>query len=116
MLIQFLYRDEPNVARFQSGLTTITNQIKPSYYAFQVPLAETSRRGTTTYLWGQLRAPSAAGPTATLQRQVGTAWRTVATIRRGAGGFLRWHGTLAERCRRPPARRHRSPARALTIT
>ncbi len=112
MLIQFLYRDEPNVARFQSGLTTITNQIKPSYYAFELPLAETSRRGTTTSLWGQLRAPGAAGPTATLQRQVGTAWRT----RRDDPP---WRGRLPplarhapQRCGRPPARRtgHRRAA------
>jgi hypothetical protein len=95
MLIQFLYRDEPNVARFQSGLTTIQNQIKPSYNMFELPLAETMRRGTTTFLWGQLRAPG-SGATATLQRQAGTAWRPVATIRRGAGGFFRWHGTLAK--------------------
>ena len=94
LLMQFLYRDEPNIARFQSGLVTVTNAVKPSYHAFELPLAELSRSGTHTYLWGQLRAP-AAGQTATLERHTSAGWSEVATIRRGAGGFFRWNGTLA---------------------
>ncbi len=94
LLIQFLYRDEPNIARFQSGLTTIGNAIKPAYHAFELTLAQTARSGTTTSLWGQLRAPD-TGTVATLEEHTGTTWRTVASIRRGAGGFVRWHGTLA---------------------
>ncbi len=49
-----------------------------------------------TPLWGQLRAPATVSP-AQIQRQVGAAWRTVATVRRGAGGFFRWTGTLPHR-------------------
>jgi len=94
LLMQFLYRDEPNIARFQSGLVTVTNAMKPSYHAFELPLAELSRSGTHTYLWGQLRAP-ATGQTATLERHTSAGWSEVATIRRGAGGFFRWNGTLA---------------------
>jgi hypothetical protein len=93
LLIQFLYRDEPTLARFQSGLVTLGNVPKPAYAAFELPLAETARTGTRTSLWGQLRAPG-TGPVATLERRVGSAWRRVATIRRGGGGFFRWHGTL----------------------
>lgn len=93
MLIHFLYRDEPNVARFQSGLTTLGGVAKPSLYAFELPLAETGRHGTLTSLWGQLRAP-ATGPTATLERRVGRSWRRIATVRPGAGRFFRWRGTL----------------------
>ena len=89
MLIHFLYRDEPNVARFQSGLITLTNAVKPAYAAFQLPLAQISR----TTLWGQLRAP-AAGSKARLERRVGSRWRTLATVHAGAGGYFRWSGKL----------------------
>src|SRR6478752_3668497 len=56
LLIHFLYRDEPSIARFQSGLVTLAGKTKPSYQAFELPLAEISRSGTRTSLWGQLRA------------------------------------------------------------
>jgi hypothetical protein len=90
MLIHFLYRDEPNVARFQSGLVTLTNAVKPAYAAYQLPLAQISRSA----LWGQLRAPG-AGSTARLEQRAGSAWRTLKTVRAGAGGYYRWNGTLA---------------------
>src|SRR5206468_13018713 len=54
LLIHFLYRDEPNLARFQSGLVTLANAAKPAYAAFQLPLAQIS----PSTLWGQLRAPA----------------------------------------------------------
>ena len=92
LLIHFLYRDEPNVARFQSGLVTLANKAKPAYNAFQLPLAQISRSGARAALWGQLRAPGATS--ARLERQVGSAWRTVATIRRGTSGFFRVTVTL----------------------
>jgi hypothetical protein len=93
LLIHFLYRDEPNVARFQSGLVTLTNKEKPAFNAFEVPLAQISRSGTRSALWGQLRAP-AAGSTARLERRVGSRWQTLATVHGGAAGFFRWTGTL----------------------
>jgi hypothetical protein len=93
LLIHFLYKDEPSVARFQSGLETLGGVPKPSLAAFGLPLAETARRGSTTSLWGELRAPG-AGSSATLQRKSGSAWRTLAHFRAGGGGFFRWHGTL----------------------
>ena len=89
MLLQFLYRDEPILARFQSGLVTLTNAVKPAYAAFQLPLAQIS----STTLWGQLRAP-AAGSTARIEKQVGSRWQTLATVHRGTGGFFRWTGKL----------------------
>jgi hypothetical protein len=89
LLIHFLYRDEPTLSRFQSGLVTLTNAVKPAYFAFELPLAQVSH----TQLWGQLRAP-AAGTTARIERQVGTTWRTIGTVHAGAGGFFRWTGAL----------------------
>jgi len=93
MLIQFLYRDEPTLSRFQSGLVTLGDSEKPGFDAFELPLAETARTGTRTSLWGQLRAPD-AGSTATLERRVGSAWSRFATVSGGSGGFFRFTGTL----------------------
>jgi hypothetical protein len=90
MLIHFLYRDEPDLARFQSGLVTLTNGIKPAYAAFQLPLAQISR----STLWGQLRAP-AEGATMRLERRVGSRWTTFAPVHVGSGGYFRWTGKLA---------------------
>ena len=89
MLIHFLYRDEPNIARFQSGLVTLTNAVKPAYAAFRLPLAQIS----PTTLWGQLRAPD-AGSTAQLERRVGSRWRTLATVQASTGRYFRWTGKL----------------------
>jgi hypothetical protein len=89
LLIHFLYRDEPDIARFQSGLVTVTNAVKPAYAAYQLPLAQIS--GST--LWAQLRAP-AAGLTARIERLVGERWQMLATVQAGAGGYFRWNGTL----------------------
>lgn len=93
MLIHFLYRDEPVLGRFQSGLVTLGNRAKPALAAYELPLAETMRRGTTTSLWGQLRAADAPA-TATIERKVDRQWRRIATVRAGAGRFFRWTGTL----------------------
>jgi hypothetical protein len=93
LLIHFLYQDEPELARFQSGLTTVKGVPKPSLAAFELPLAETSRSGATTSLWGQLRAPNAGG-TAKLERRSGSNWVTLGTVRGGSAGFFRWHGRL----------------------
>ena len=89
LLIHFLYRDEPQVARFQSGLVTLTNAQKPAYAAFELPLAQFGR----TQLWGQFRAPAAAG-TGRLERRIGARWATLATVHAGTGGFFRWTGRL----------------------
>ncbi len=93
LLIHFLVRDEPNLARFQSGLLTLAGKAKPAYPAYQLPLAQVSRSGSRTSLWGQLRAPGAGG-SARIERRSGGIWRTVATVRPGAGRFFRWTGTL----------------------
>jgi hypothetical protein len=94
MLIQYLYRDEPNIARFQSGLVKLNGARKPSFAAFELPLAEISRTGSTVALWGQLRSPQTTS-TASLQAKRGAAWRTLATLRAGSGGYVTWRGVLA---------------------
>jgi hypothetical protein len=94
ILMQYLYRDEPDVARFQSGLVTLANKHKLSYAAFELPLAQTGRSGTLVTLWGQLRAP-AAGATARLLRKNGTHWSTIAVLHPSRAGYVKWRGHLA---------------------
>jgi hypothetical protein len=94
MLIQYLYRDEPNVSRFQSGLLTVNNAPKLAFAAFQLPLAQIARSGSTVTLWGQLRAPG-AGTTAHLQKRVGSRWVAVLTARASAGGYWTARARLA---------------------
>jgi hypothetical protein len=95
MLIHFLYRDEPELGRFQSGLLTIRNGTKPAYHAFELPLMEIARKGGEVSLWGQLRAP-AAGRTAVLERHTASGWRRVATLHGSPAGYVKWQGTLPE--------------------
>lgn len=92
LLIHFLYRDEPRLARFQSGLVTLHNVKKPAYSAFELPLAETARRGATVTLWGQLRASESSG--ATLERKLGHAWKKIAALHASPAGYVRWSGAL----------------------
>src|SRR5439155_25989218 len=60
MLIQYLYRDEPDLARFQSGLFWLSGKAKPALQAFELPLAEVDRKGAATTVWGQLRLGAGA--------------------------------------------------------
>ena len=62
MLIQYLYRDEPQLERFQSGLVTVAGQGKLSLDAFPLPLAQTGRSGSVAVLWGQVRPRAGAQP------------------------------------------------------
>jgi hypothetical protein len=55
MLIHYLYRDEPDIARWQSGLETIDGRPKPALHATMFPLAQIGRRGDRTTVWGQVR-------------------------------------------------------------
>jgi hypothetical protein len=55
MLIRFLVRDEESVGRWQSGLFTFGDTPKLSAAAFPLPLAQISRRGRVSTLWGQVR-------------------------------------------------------------
>jgi len=93
ILIHYLVRDEPTIGRFQSGLETLAGRRKPSYAAFQLPLAEVSRSGTRVVLWGQLRAP-AAGASYRLERVSPTRRWLTGSLTAGAGGTFTWHGGL----------------------
>jgi hypothetical protein len=95
MLIHFMLRDDVVNSRFetghwQSGLMTAGLVRKPSFYAYMLPLAQASRTGLRTAVWGQVRPRSGAQPYV-LQRYAGGRWVSVGTRRiTGRGGmFLR---------------------------
>jgi hypothetical protein len=117
MLINFLVRDEPDVGRWQSGLLSIGGVAKPSYYAFSLPLAEMSRHGATTVLWGQVRPGSGQRPYV-LQQLVFGRWKIVGSVQRtDSRGFLRRtvHATAGARFRLvSPSLDLTSPALAVT--
>jgi hypothetical protein len=62
MLIQFLYQDEPQTERFQSGLVTAAGRPKPSLSAFPFPLAAAGRVGSVARFWGQIRPRAGRQP------------------------------------------------------
>jgi hypothetical protein len=88
MLIHYLYRDEPDVGRWQSGLETADGRSKPARWAAKLPLAQVSRARARTTVWGQVRC--AATPTrVVLQRSTGVGWRGVTRVRTTPRGYLR---------------------------
>jgi hypothetical protein len=86
MLIHYLYRDEPDLARWQSGLETIDGRPKPALRATMFPLAQLSRRGDKTTVWGQVR-PGEGRQRYVLQQFLDGRWtnigRAATTDRRG---------------------------------
>ncbi len=73
MLIHYLYRDEPDLERWQSGLETVDGDAKPALRATMLPFAQVSRRSTRTTVWGQVR-PGSGRQAYVLQRLVGGEW------------------------------------------
>jgi len=55
VLIHFLVQDEPGADGWQTGLLDPDGLLKPSFEAFRLPLAQVSRRGLRTTVWGQVR-------------------------------------------------------------
>jgi len=89
LLIHFLVRDEPDARRWTSGFYTSRGKVKPSFAAYQFPLAQVSRRGTHTTLWGQVRPRSGRQPFR-LQKLNGGRWSWLEGTRSTtSGGFLR---------------------------
>jgi len=89
MLIHYLYRDEPDLGRWQSGLETIQGLVKPARAAMMLPLAQVSRRGPRTTIWGQVR-PGEGRQRYVLQRLVGGAWVGVGGVQvTNARGYFR---------------------------
>jgi hypothetical protein len=80
LLIHYLYRDEPELARWQSGLETIDGRVKPARAAMMLPLAQVSRHGSGASLWGQVR-PGTGRQGYVLQQLVSGRWVAVGGTR-----------------------------------
>jgi len=94
MLIHFLVRDEPRLGGWQSGLFYADGAAKPSRRAFALPLAQVSRRGTRTVLWGQVR-PGSGRRAYVVQRWNGRRWVNVGSVKRtGRNGAFQTVATL----------------------
>lgn len=88
MLIHYLVHDEPDVARFQSGLFDQRGKAKLAAAAFPLPLAHARRSGGTAVLWGQVRPRSGRQPYR-VQLSRNGAWRWATPTRRTSPrGFL----------------------------
>ena len=55
MLIQYLYRDEVTLSRFQTGLVYADDRPKPSLQGFKLPFAQMGRHELQAVVWGQIR-------------------------------------------------------------
>jgi hypothetical protein len=89
MLIHFLVRDEPDVARWQSGLFDAHGAAKPALRAFTLPLVQLARSGSRATLWGQVRPGRGAQG---YRLQIATRGRKLAAVTTGrtdTRGFLR---------------------------
>jgi hypothetical protein len=60
VLIHYLISDEPDPARWQSGVYTAADHAKPALQSLRFPFTERSRSGSRTTLWGQIRPGGAA--------------------------------------------------------
>ena len=87
LLIHYLVRDEPDTARWQSGLFTVADIAKPAYNAFRFPLAVRSRTGSRTVLWGQVR-PGTTNTYRLLRYANGTWNRVGPDLETSARGYL----------------------------
>jgi hypothetical protein len=93
MLIHYLYRDEPDLARWQSGLETVDGRPKPALLATMLPLMQISRDGARTTVWGQVRPGEGA------QRYVLQIWSGGRWVARGGAGLTSARGYLTRTVR-----------------
>jgi hypothetical protein len=112
LLIHYLYRDEPDLARWQSGLETVAGRVKPALRSMMFPLVEVSRHGATTRVWGQVR-PGTGRQRYVLQLRGANSWAPLGGVRLSSarGYFTRTvHAGKGSRIRLwYPARRVASP-------
>ena len=76
MFFQYLYRDEPEVSRFQSGLGP-NDHSKPSLQGFKLPFAQTDRKGDRAIIWGQVRGGRPGRKTYRLEVLQKNPWKPV---------------------------------------
>jgi hypothetical protein len=81
MLIQYLYRDEPILSRFQTGLVFVDGRWKPSLQGFRLPFAQMGRQGERAIVWGQIRNGRPGRKTYRLEVLRKNVWRPVGRVR-----------------------------------
>jgi hypothetical protein len=101
LLVWFLYRDEPHLDRWQSGLLRSSGRAKPGRTAFMLPIAQRARRASTAVVWAQVRPREGRQPyRLQLRRQGGWRWagpvrstdrrgELVRTVRARPGSWVR---------------------------
>ncbi len=88
MLIHYLYRDEPEVGRWQSGLMSAGGSAKPARAGYRLPLSQVSRQGLRTVVWGQMR-PGFGAQRYVLQQFRDGSWHSAGGVRKTtARGFF----------------------------
>jgi hypothetical protein len=88
LLVQYLVQDEPELARWQSGILTVSGARKPAYAAFELPLALEKRTATAARLWGQVR-PGSGVQEYRLEEFRDSSWRSIGgAARTGSRGFF----------------------------
>jgi hypothetical protein len=88
MLIHYLYRDEPQLGRWQSGFVSASGTSKPARRAYMVAISQAYRRGRTTAVWGHVRV-GVGRQLYVLQQWRAGRWRTVnGAYRTTQRGFL----------------------------
>jgi hypothetical protein len=88
VLIHYLVEDEPDPARWQSGVYTAADHAKPALRALRFPFTEQSRTGRRTTLWGQVR-PDEARTYRLLRFDAGKWVRVGGDMRTTARGYLK---------------------------
>ena len=88
VLIHYLVQDEPDPARWQSGVYTAADHAKPALQALRFPFTEQLRTGRRTTLWGQIR-PGGVATYRLLRYEAGTWVRVGADVRTSARGYLK---------------------------
>ena len=99
-MIQYLYRDEPQLSRFQTGLVFVDDHWKPSLQAFRLPFAQMGRRGLQAIVWGQVRDGKDGRKRYRLEVLRKNTWKPVgrARLTNDEGVFMR---TIRVQARRP---------------
>ena len=97
MLIQYLYRDEVKLSRFQSGLVFADNRWKPSLQGFKLPFAQMARHGERAVLWGQVRGSKPGRKRYRLEVLRKNVWKPVGRVR-----LTNDHGVLMRTIRVKP--------------
>ena len=81
MFFQYLYRDEPELSRFQSGLVFADDHWKPSLQGFRLPFAQMGREGDGAVVWGQVRGVRPGRKTYRLEVLQKNRWKPIPPYR-----------------------------------